>query len=206
MRSVLMFVAGFIAGMLFLTLLFWSRGALEAVSAAVPAPAAIIPPTPEPPPAALSEPSEAGLRARGLIVPVLHAKAKNIFDTFHQARDGRRHEAVDIVAPRGTPVVATDYGTIEKLFLSRQGGLTIYEFDPTQTWSYYYAHLDRYAEGLKEGMSVRKGDVLGYVGSTGNASPAAPHLHFAIFKLGPEKHWWQGVAIDPYPILMGAAR
>ena len=85
-----------------------------------------------------------------------------------------------------------------KLFTSKAGGLTIYQFDRSRSVAYYYAHLQGYASGLVEGAKVSRGQVLGYVGSTGNASPAAPHLHFAIFVLGPEKHWWQGKAIDPY--------
>jgi murein DD-endopeptidase MepM/ murein hydrolase activator NlpD len=92
-----------------------------------------------------------------------------------------------------------------KLFLSKPGGLTVYQFDRSQTYCYYYAHLDRYAPGLKEGAFLRKGEILGYVGSTGNASPDAPHLHFAIFKLRPERHWWEGTPIDPYRFLVGRA-
>ena len=98
------------------------------------------------------------------------------------------------------PRAAAD-GTVAKLFTSVPGGLTIYEFDPTGTYAYYYAHLDRYAPGLVEGKVLRRGDVIAYVGSTGNASAEAPHLHFAIFVLGPEKQWWKGTAIDPYPLL-----
>ena len=105
------------------------------------------------------------------------------------------------MAPRGTPVLAVAEGNVVKLFNSKRGGLTVYQFDNSATWCYYYAHLDRYAPSLKEGTLLRKGDVLGYVGSTGDASPNAPHLHFAVFQLGPEKHWWQGTAIDPLPLL-----
>jgi murein DD-endopeptidase MepM/ murein hydrolase activator NlpD len=203
MRSIVMFAAGFASGMLFLTLLLWSRGSLEPVRAAVPTastnPIGTPPPPPEPPP--IEHSLEPGIRPRGLIVPVENVRPSSLLDTFTQERDGRAHEAIDIMAPRGTPVIATDDGTVEKLFASRPGGLTIYQFDPTRTWCYYYAHLDHYAYGLKEGMQVRKGQVLGYVGSTGNASPAAPHVHFAIFKLGPDKRWWEGVPINPYPIL-----
>jgi peptidoglycan LD-endopeptidase LytH len=91
---------------------------------------------------------------------------------------------------------------IVKLFNSKGGGgISIYQFDPTGTYCYYYAHLDRYADGLKEGQHVRRGDVIGYVGSTGNASPTAPHLHFSIFRLGPERQWWKGEPINPYPAL-----
>ena len=148
------------------------------------------------------------LASRGLAIPVLGASARDIQDTFNQTRganDSRgaiRHEATDIIAPRGAPVVAVEDGVIKKLFTSRWGGLTIYQFDPSGTYCYYYAHLDRYAEGIKEGMQVHRGDKIGYVGSTGDA--ASPHLHFAIFKLGPEKKWWEGSAINPYSILMGA--
>ena len=99
-------------------------------------------------------------------------------------------------------MVAVEDGIIQKLFLSKPGGITIYEFDHVGVFCYYYAHLERYAAGLTEGMSVKRGDVIGYVGTTGNAPPETPHLHFAIFRLGPEKHWWQGTAIDPYPVLM----
>ena len=113
----------------------------------------------------------------------------------------RVHEALDIMAPAGTPVVAVEDGKVAKLFTSKAGGLTVYQFDPSQSVAYYYAHLQGYASGLTEGAAIRRGQVIGYVGSTGNADPAAPHLHFAIFVLGPDKRWWQGTAIDPYPVL-----
>jgi murein DD-endopeptidase MepM/ murein hydrolase activator NlpD len=105
------------------------------------------------------------------------------------------------MAPRGTPVIAAVDGAVAKLFLSKPGGITVYEFDGSGTYCYYYAHLDRYADGIREGMRVRQGDVLGYVGSTGNAAAEAPHLHFAIFQLGPERHWWQGTPLNPYQVL-----
>jgi murein DD-endopeptidase MepM/ murein hydrolase activator NlpD len=148
----------------------------------------------------------APLFAKGLGLPIANLKAADVQDSFAQSRGGgeRRHEATDIMAPRGTPVVAVDTGIVTKFFTSKAGGLTIYQFDPSQKYAYYYAHLDRYAEGLREGMLVKKGDLIGYVGSTGNANPAAPHLHFAIFELGPEKLWWEGKPINPYPILMRA--
>jgi murein DD-endopeptidase MepM/ murein hydrolase activator NlpD len=140
------------------------------------------------------------------MIPVAGVAASQLQDTFgdNRGNDGQRaHEALDIMAPRGTPVLAAGDGKVEKLFTSIPGGLTIYQFDPTRTWAYYYAHLDRYAPGLAEGRQLKRGDVIGYVGSTGNASEDAPHLHFAIFVLGPEKRWWQGTAIDPYPLLGG---
>jgi murein DD-endopeptidase MepM/ murein hydrolase activator NlpD len=143
------------------------------------------------------------LRRRDLKIPVDGADDDDLRDTFFDARgSGRAHEALDIMAPRHTPVLAVDDGVIKKLFNSQGGGgITIYQFDPTETYCYYYAHLDRYAPGLHEGQHVRRGDVIGYVGSTGNASPDAPHLHFAIFRLGLERQWWKGEPINPYPVL-----
>ena len=139
-----------------------------------------------------------------LLVPVSGVERRTLRNNYSDTRSGgRTHEALDIMASRGTPVLAADAGTIAKLFTSKAGGLTIYQFDPTGTFSYYYAHLDRYADGLAEGQTITRGQVIGYVGSTGNASPDAPHLHFAIFALGPEKKWWQGTAINPYPLLSG---
>ena len=116
---------------------------------------------------------------------------------------GRLHDAIDIMATRGTPVLAVADGRVAKLFDSKPGGLTVYQFDREEKLAYYYAHLDRYAAGLTEGRVLKRGEVLGYVGSTGNASPSAPHLHFAVFVLGPEKKWWQGTAVNPYPLLGG---
>jgi murein DD-endopeptidase MepM/ murein hydrolase activator NlpD len=126
-------------------------------------------------------------------------------DMYEQGRGQRVHEAIDIAAPSGTPVVAVDDGTIAKLFTSKPGGLTVYQFDPAGRLAYYYAHLDSYAGTLKEGMSVKRGDVIGYVGSTGNADRKVPHLHFAIFKLGPDRKWWRGDPINPYPALRRGA-
>ena len=125
---------------------------------------------------------------------------------FDEMRGGstRRHDALDILAPRGTPVVATDDGTVKKLFTSGAGGLTIYQFDPDSRYAYYYAHLDRYAEGLREGASVRRCELIGYVGTTGNAPRNAPHLHFAVAALGAQKRWWEGSALNPYPALQRA--
>ena len=141
--------------------------------------------------------------ADDLTLPIQGLTARDIHDTFEQGRaNGQPHEAVDLLAPRGTPILAVAAGVIQKLFLSKPGGITIYEFDPQGEYCYYYAHLERYAEGLHEGLAVSPGEVIGYVGTSGNAPPNTPHLHFAIFKLGPEKHWWQGTAINPYPLLI----
>lgn len=142
------------------------------------------------------------LRMRRLELPVEGVSRDQLRDSFDERRSGvRRHEALDIMAPRGTPVRAVEDGRVAKLFRSVAGGLTIYVFDPAEMFAYYYAHLDRYGAGLKEGQVVRRGDVIGYVGSTGNASDDAPHLHFAIFQLGSERRWWQGDAINPFPVL-----
>lgn len=142
-----------------------------------------------------------------LAMPLATVAPQQLVDTFDDLRGtDRRHEALDIAAPAGTPVLAVADGHIEKLFTSVPGGLTIYQFDPGGRYAYYYAHLQGYASGLAEKQPIRRGQVIGYVGSTGNADPAAPHLHFAVFELGPEKRWWQGTAINPYPLLGGRPR
>lgn len=150
---------------------------------------------------AIDDASVQQLRARRLAIPVDGVTRGSLLDTFDERRGLKAHEAIDIPAPRGTPVVAVDDGRIVKLFRSLPGGLTIYQFDPEQRFAYYYAHLDRYAAGVREGMAVRRGELIGYVGTTGNAAADAPHLHFAIFRLGPERQWWKGTAINPYPFL-----
>jgi murein DD-endopeptidase MepM/ murein hydrolase activator NlpD len=150
-----------------------------------------------PPPPALPP-----LRELALLIPVAGVKPTQLLDTYTDTRsEGRSHDAIDIMAPLGTPVYAVEDGPVAKLFDSKQGGLTVYQFDRTGELAYYYAHLDRYAPGLAEKQALRRGDLVGYVGYTGNANPAAPHLHFAIFRLGPEKNWWKGTPINPYPHL-----
>ena len=142
--------------------------------------------------------------SQGLLVPVAGIQPAQLSDTYTQSRGGGRvHEAIDIMAPRGTPVYAVEDGRIAKLFLSQPGGITLYQFDPSERLAYYYAHLDGYAPGIAEGRTVKRGELLGYVGSTGNANPDGPHLHFAVFALGPDKKWWQGSPINPYPLLAG---
>jgi murein DD-endopeptidase MepM/ murein hydrolase activator NlpD len=160
---------------------------------------------PEPP--SRSEVPEIGpnpigdLRARHLRLPVAKVDADDLVRSFADKRGGDRlHEAIDILAPRHTPVFAVEDGVLAKFFFSKAGGTTIYQFDPTSTYAYYYAHLDRYAPGVKEGDRVKKGQVIGYVGTTGNAPPDTPHLHFAIFKLTDKKQWWKGTPIDPYDV------
>jgi murein DD-endopeptidase MepM/ murein hydrolase activator NlpD len=149
-----------------------------------------------------SAPEAKDLAARHLTIPVEGIPADKLVRSYHDSRSGgREHEALDILAPRNTPIVAVEDGTVAKLFLSKAGGNTIYQFDPTREYAYYYAHLERYADGLKEGQPVRRGEVIGYVGTSGNAPKNTPHLHFAVFRLTAEKHWWQGTPIDPFDIL-----
>lgn len=142
----------------------------------------------------------------GLALPVSGVEPSALVDTYKQARAGgaRVHDAIDIMAEAGTPVVAAAPGRVEKLFFSNGGGgITAYVRSPDDRWIYYYAHLQDYAPGLKEGQVVRRGDPIGRVGSTGNANPAGPHLHFAIHRMRPEDDWHEGTAINPYPLLAG---
>jgi murein DD-endopeptidase MepM/ murein hydrolase activator NlpD len=142
----------------------------------------------------------------GMLIPVAGIRPEQLTDTYTQARAGgaRIHDAIDIMAPRGTPVVAAAEGTVEKLYFSNGGGgITAYVRSPDRAWIYYYAHLNGYAPGLAEGQQVHRGDPIGFVGSTGNASEAGPHLHFAISRMNPGDRWWQGTPINPYPLLAG---
>ena len=153
--------------------------------------------------AAVRTPSlEPTLAERKLAFPVQGVDPRKLRDNYDEKRGGRPHEALDIVAARGTPVLAVDDGKLAKLFTSAAGGLTIYQFDPSGRYAYYYAHLDRYADGLVEGTDIKRGEVIGYVGSSGNAKADAPHLHFAIFRLGPERQWWKGTPLNPHPYLV----
>jgi murein DD-endopeptidase MepM/ murein hydrolase activator NlpD len=152
-----------------------------------------------------SEPADAidALHRRDLRVPIDGASVEAFKGEFEARRDsgGRPHEAVDMLAPRNTPVHAVENGTIAKLFVSKTGGNTIYQYDPDGRFCYYYAHLARYADGLREGAAVARGEVIGFVGTSGNAPANTPHLHFAIFELTADRQWWRGKAIDPYPVL-----
>ena len=142
----------------------------------------------------------------GLAVPVAGVKPHQLVDTFTQARAGgaRVHDAIDIMAPTGTPVVSVADGIVEKLYFSQGGGGTsAYVRSPDGRWSYYYAHLSAYAPGLREGKRLRRGTPVGYVGFSGNANPAGPHLHFAINRMSPGEKWYQGAPVNPYPLLAG---
>jgi len=212
------FALGFAAGILVLGGVVWYRMQAPPAVAAVPitetGPTPLPPPLPVPTPLTVppvvSAPPVRGDADRKmpestgtphLAMPLAGINPSSLTESFYDTRDGRTHEALDLPAARGTPVLAVAEGNVAKLFTSKQGGLTVYQFDNSQKYCFYYAHLDRYQPGLKEGTLLRKGEVLGYVGSTGNANANSPHLHLAVFELGPEKKWWQGKAIDPLPLL-----
>ena len=151
-----------------------------------------------------AQPSADPLAERRLLIPVKGLKRADLRDNYAEKRGLRRHHALDIMARRGTPVVAVDDGRVVRVRRHLLGGLTVYQYDPDERYAYYYAHLDRYAKGLEEGQVLRRGDLIGYVGSTGNAPSSAPHLHFAITEMGPEKKWFRGKPVNPYPYLVEA--
>ena len=217
---------GFLAGALFTGILLTEPGVSaklgddcgEAPLARNPDPAERAAPPPIPTPSRPAPAAEstlprigadpvADLRSRGLTIPVRGVATGDLQASFADKRGSSRvHEAIDILAPRHTPVVAVEDGTIARLFASQAGGTTIYHFDPTSTYVYYYAHLQRYAPGLQEGARIKRGDVIGYVGTTGNAPEETPHLHFAIFRMTDKKQWWDGTPIDPFGILGGSEK
>jgi murein DD-endopeptidase MepM/ murein hydrolase activator NlpD len=144
-----------------------------------------------------------GLRAAGLLVPVKGVSPSKIEDSFDAPRDGgRRHDAVDILAPRGTPVVSATDGWVLRVGTNSLGGNVVWTSDPDQRFVHYYAHLDRYARGIRAGERVQRGTVLGYVGTTGNAPPNVPHLHFQVMRVNDAKRWWDGTPVNPRPFLV----
>ena len=165
-------------------------------SPALPSP---LPPTPNASPAPqIPE----GSAPNNLIIPVAGVRPDQLRDTFSESRsEGRVHDAIDIAAPLGTPVLAAAGGTIVKLFHSERGGTTIYQLSTDNKFVYYYAHLDRYAEGLTEGHVAEQGETIAYVGNSGNAGAENYHLHFSIALISDPRHYWQGVSINPYPLL-----
>ena len=212
------FALGFTGGILALGIVVWykapaSPAAVAAMPATETAPAPLPPPLPAPTPLTVP-PIVSAPPARGeadrklpesgaaphLAMPLAAMSSASLTESFYDSRDGRKHEALDLPAARGTPVLAVAEGNVAKLFTSKPGGLTVYQFDNSQKYCYYYAHLDRYQPGLKEGTLLRQAEVLGYVGTTGNANAKSPHLHFAVFEVGPEKKWWNGKPVDPLPL------
>jgi murein DD-endopeptidase MepM/ murein hydrolase activator NlpD len=185
---------------------------LAACAGRAPRPAPL--PEPAPPPVEVDAPATAGavsaadlayLRNRALVVPVAGARASRVPPSFFEPRSGGRvHQAVDILAPRGTPVVAADEGRVWKIKSNALGGLTVYATDPLERFVYYYAHLDRYRAGLFEGQPLFRGDTLGFVGTTGNAPRDTPHLHFQISRVARDGQWWGGTPVDPLPFLRAA--
>jgi murein DD-endopeptidase MepM/ murein hydrolase activator NlpD len=168
-----------------------------------PSPSASMQPSPPPSPVATTQPIISPTPvSTELIIPVAGVRPEQLQDTFTEARsEGRVHDAIDILAPHNTPVLAATDGTIVKLFQSDRGGTTIYELGTNQKYFYYYAHLDHYADGVTEGKVVKQGEVIGYVGDTGNAGPGNYHLHFSISIVTDPKKWWEGTNINPYPLL-----
>lgn len=166
------------------------------------------PPGPSPSPAGVGSSIDADslaalietLRDRDLVLPVAAIDRDDLRDDYGDPRSGgRTHEALDILAPRGTPVLAVEDGTIASLDPSQGGGgIVVYQYDPSGEFAYYYAHLERYADGLKEGQAIERGEILGYVGTTGNAPPDVPHLHFAIYKTEAGYRWWRGIPVNPF--------
>jgi peptidoglycan LD-endopeptidase LytH len=161
-------------------------------------PSATIPPSAN----ATTTHSTAPAVAGRLLIPVQGVAAASLVDTYEHARgEGRRHDAIDIMAPRGTPVLAAADGVVMKLFQSELGGITLYQLAPDRRTIYYYAHLDRYSRGIAEGRALRRGEVLGYVGNTGSAGPGNYHLHFEISTTDDPTRYWGGVPRNPYPLL-----
>jgi murein DD-endopeptidase MepM/ murein hydrolase activator NlpD len=169
---------------------------------AIPSPSLTTQPSAEP---TLQPSPTASTTSHSLLIPVAGVRPEQLRDTFSEARsEGRVHDAIDIPAPRGTPVLAAADGRIVKLFQSERGGMTIYQLDPDNKTIYYYAHLERYADGLSEGHTARRGEVIAYVGDTGNAGAGNYHLHFSILIVSDPKRYWDGTNINPYPLLRGA--
>lgn len=153
---------------------------------------------------ALKQPERAARQAESLLIPVKGISRADLRDNFHDARGKRVHRALDIMARRGTPVVAAGDGRVAKVYRHPLGGLCVYQYDAKREYAYYYAHLDSYAKGLAEGDELKRGDPIGYVGTTGNASPTAPHLHFALIKLAADGKWYKGTPVNPLPYLVDA--
>jgi murein DD-endopeptidase MepM/ murein hydrolase activator NlpD len=200
----LIFAAGMLAGTLGFSVYLRIEGVIpmRTASAATRAPAV----EPALPLVRVADDDIHRLLQRDLTMPIAKVLPESLQDTFTKPRPGRKtHEAIDIPTPHGTPIHAFGDGIIAKLTRSAKGGLTIYEFDPDEIYCYSYAHLDRYANRLREGMHVKRGDVIGYVGTTGDAQENGPHLHFAITRLHEDKNWWEGAPVNPYPILVAVA-
>src|SRR5579885_1740119 len=147
------------------------------------------------------------LSARHLLVPVAGADMSKVDDTFLDGRDGERiHHAIDILAPRGTPILSADDGKILRMSTNALGGITMYTVDPSNRIVYYYAHMDHYNDAMSPGRAISRGDTLGFVGTTGNAPKDTPHLHFQIMRWPADGKYWNGEPIDPFEFLGGVHR
>ena len=165
-----------------------------------------VPETPEPSGIEVVTPDDLALLTRQIAMPLDGVDPTTLRSNFDERRGGgaRQHQALDIMSPRGTPIRSAAKGRVLKLFTSANGGLMVYAADPSERWVLMYAHLDRYAPGLTDSTRLERGQIIGYVGSTGNASPSAPHLHFAIARSADVRRWSRGRAIDPLPVLVSA--
>ena len=182
----------------------WTPGSVPAPSIAPMVTPAVFPSLTPPPPVETPTPPPIAGDPGKLLIPVVGIRPEQLTDTFSQARGEERvHEAIDIMAPQMTPVVATADGEIVKFFDSELGGVTIYQISTDKRYFFYYAHLHSRAPGIAEGQPVTRGTVIGYVGDTGNAGPGNYHLHFSIRTVFDPKRFWDGVSINPYPILRG---
>jgi murein DD-endopeptidase MepM/ murein hydrolase activator NlpD len=143
------------------------------------------------------------LAMRGLMIPVAGIAARDVRDSFHADRDGgdRKHQAIDILAPRGTPVLAADDGKVLRMASNTLGGITLYASDPQDRFVYYYAHMDRYHPAMTAGRQLARGDTIGFVGTTGNAAEDVPHLHFQVMLMPDDGKYWMGEPVNPYPLL-----
>ena len=202
-----------IVSLVVLAINYRSQSFDEAVAAVTPGPGPSPTPTPSPlqspppTPTPVTPPPPSFVGQVELIIPVAGVPPEQLIDTFDDARsEGRLHDAIDIMAPAETPVLAAANGKILKLFQSERGGTTIYQLDQKGELVFYYAHLSRYADGLAEGKDVRQGDVIAYVGDTGNAGAGNFHLHFSVAAVSDPKRYWEGTSINPYPLLQNRAR
>jgi murein DD-endopeptidase MepM/ murein hydrolase activator NlpD len=150
--------------------------------------------------------SDEYLRTRRIVLPVAGADMSKVEDSFSEPRDGGRvHRAIDILAPRGTPILSADDGKILRMTTSNLGGISMYTVDPDSRLVYYYAHMDHYHDAMSPGRAIAKGDTLGYVGTTGNAPKDTPHLHFQVMRWPADGKYWNGDPIDPFEALGGVA-
>lgn len=145
--------------------------------------------------------ADADLAPPVLDPPVLGVRLRGIRDNFGERRGRRRHAGVDIFAAHGTPALAAVDGWVWQMKWDKRGGRMLYLLEASGLYLLGYAHLDAYAPGLAVGQPVRRGEVVGYIGRTGNAV-GSPHLHLSVIRIRSPERWWDGVAVDPYPLLV----